>query len=121
MRARLVTLIALMAMVTSALTLASPAWSSTGATLAQETDTEGGDSESGGTETEGGGQEGSTPQGGNEDEGGESPEEGGAAAETGPPWTYQMARIALVLLALTLLGVAFAYYRFVAVRRREGF
>jgi hypothetical protein len=99
--------------------------SSTGPTLAQETDTGGGDSESGGTETEGGGQgeesEGTTQQGGNEDEGGESPEEGGAAAETGPPWTYQMARIALVLLALTLLGVAFAYYRFVAIRRREGF
>jgi hypothetical protein len=125
MRVRLVILIALMAMVTSAMTLGSPAWSSTGPTLAQETDTEGGDSESGGTDTEGGGQgedsEGTTQQGGTEDEEGESPEEGGAGAETGPPWTYQMARIALVLLALTLLGVAFAYYRFVAVRRREGF
>ena len=111
MRARLVILIALMAMVASVVTLGSPAWSSTASSLAQETD----------SDTEGGGQEGSTPQGGNEDEGGESPEEGGASAETGPPWTYQMARIALVLLALTLLAVAFAYYRFVAVRRREGF
>jgi len=120
MRVRLVILIALMAMITSALTLAAPAWSSTGTTLAQETDTGGGDSESGGDETEGGGQEGSTPQGGNEDEG-EGAEEGATTEETGPPWTYQMARIALVLLALTLLGVAFAYYRFVAIRRREGF
>jgi len=115
MRARLVILIALVAMVTSVLAHGSPAWSNTAPTLAQETD----------SDTEGGGQgeesEGSTPQGGNEDEGGESPEEGEASAETGPPWTYQMARIALVLLALTLLGVAFAYYRFVAIRRREGF
>ncbi len=52
----------------------------------------------------------------------ESEEEGGEAAEeTGPPWTYQMARIALVLLVLTILGVGFAYYRFVATRRRKGF
>ncbi len=41
-------------------------------------------------------------------------------AEEGPPWTYQMARIALVLLALTLLGVFLAYQRFV-IRRRRGF
>jgi hypothetical protein len=116
MRARFAILIALMTIVSSVMALNSPAWSSTGPTLAQETD----------SDTEGGGQgeesEGTTPQGGAEDEGGESAEEGGAVAEeTGPPWTYQMARIALVLLALTLLGVAFAYYRFVAVRRREGF
>jgi hypothetical protein len=113
MRARLVILIALVAMVTSVMSVGSPAWSDTTSTVAQETDTEGGGQ---GEESEG-----STPQGGNEDEGGESPEEGGASAETGPPWTYQMARIALVLLVLTLLGVAFAYYRFVAIRRREGF
>jgi cytochrome c-type biogenesis protein CcmH/NrfG len=43
-----------------------------------------------------------------------------AAEETGPPWTYQMARIALVLLALTLVGVFAAYQRFV-IRRRRGF
>jgi hypothetical protein len=38
--------------------------------------------------------------------------------EAGPPWTYQMSKIALVLLALVLLAVAGAYYRFVFVRRR---
>lgn len=43
-----------------------------------------------------------------------------ATEETGPPWTYQMARIALVLLALTLLAVFLAYQRFV-IRRRRGF
>ena len=106
MRARLAILIALMAMVSSVTALGSPAWSSTEPTLAQETEDEGGDeSESGGTQEE-------------EDEGSEG---GEAVEETGPPWTYQMARIALVLLALTILGVAFAYYRFVATRRREGF
>jgi hypothetical protein len=110
MRARLLILIALVSIVSSMTALHSPAWSHA---LAQETDEGGGQGEE---------SEGTTPQGGNEDEGGESAEEGGAAAEeVGPPWTYQMARIALVLLALTLLGVAFAYYRFVAVRRREGF
>jgi len=101
MRARLAILIALMAMVSSVTALGSPAWSSTGPTLVQETEDEGGgDSE----EEEGGGSEG-----------------GEAVEETGPPWTYQMARIAIVLLVLTILGVLFAYYRFVATRRREGF
>ncbi|MPZ91571.1 MAG: hypothetical protein GEU68_08085 [Actinobacteria bacterium] len=107
MRARLAILIALMAMVSSVTALGSPARSSTGPNLAQETDSE---DDSGGNQEENG----------NQEEGGGS-EEGEAAAETGPPWTYQMARIALVLLALTILGVAFAYYRFVATRRREGF
>ena len=40
--------------------------------------------------------------------------------ETGPPWTYQMARIAIVLLLLTLLGVFAAYWRFVYQRKRAG-
>ncbi len=106
MRARLAILIALMAMVSSVTAFSFPAWSSAGPTLAQETDQDdpGGGNSEGGTEEEGGGSEG-----------------GDAVEETGPPWTYQMARIALVLLALTILGVAFAYYRFVATRRRKGF
>lgn len=40
--------------------------------------------------------------------------------ETGPPWTYQMARIALVLLLLTMLGVFAAYWRFVYQRKKAG-
>jgi hypothetical protein len=40
------------------------------------------------------------------------------AQAAGPPWTYQMSKISLVLLALMLLAVAGAYYRFVFVRRR---
>jgi hypothetical protein len=41
-----------------------------------------------------------------------------AATETGPPWTYQMARIALASLALLGLAIAGAYYRFVVLRQR---
>lgn len=45
----------------------------------------------------------------------------GGAEETGPPWTYQMARISLVLLVLTLGAIGLAYYRLVVLRKREGF
>ena len=45
--------------------------------------------------------------------------EGGGAAETGPPWTYQMAKITLVLLVLLGLAIGAIYYRLV-VRRRRG-
>ena len=56
-----------------------------------------------------------------ETESGASEEETESATEeTGPPWTYQMARIALVLLALTLGAVFLAYQRFV-IRRRRGY
>lgn len=50
----------------------------------------------------------------------ESGEEGSEPAqeESGPPWTYQMARIGLVLLAFLALSIGLAYYRFVASRRR---
>jgi hypothetical protein len=42
----------------------------------------------------------------------------GAAEETGPPWTYQMARLGLLLLAVMGLGIWLAYYRFVVRRAR---
>lgn len=41
-----------------------------------------------------------------------------AETETGPPWTYQMARIGLVLLLFLGLSIGMAYYRFVASRQR---
>ncbi|MDQ3953568.1 MAG: hypothetical protein M3279_11510 [Actinomycetota bacterium] len=41
-----------------------------------------------------------------------------AATETGPPWTYQMARISLASLVLLGLAIAGAYYRFVVMRQR---
>jgi hypothetical protein len=62
-----------------------------------------------------------------QDEGGQDPEtetgaeEGqteGAAEETGPPWTYQMARLGIVLMIVLALGIGLAYYRFVMKRQR---
>jgi hypothetical protein len=46
-------------------------------------------------------------------------DEGGGATETGPPWTYQMARVTVVLVVLLGLGLGLLYYRLV-VRRRRG-
>jgi hypothetical protein len=46
-------------------------------------------------------------------------DEGGGQTETGPPWTYQMARITLVLVFFLGLGLGLLYYRLV-VRRRRG-
>lgn len=43
----------------------------------------------------------------------------GGAAEVGPPWTYQMAKITLVMLLLLSLAIGGIYYRLV-VRRRRG-
>ena len=47
-------------------------------------------------------------------------EQGASTAETGPPWTYQMARLGLVLLVLLFVAVGLWYYRLVVVRARGG-
>jgi hypothetical protein len=78
-----------------------------------------------GAEEEAEGQEG---QGGDGEGAGEPEAETGAgegeqeeaAEEEGPLWTYQMARILLVLLVLMLLGIGGAYWNFVAKRQRQG-
>ena len=44
---------------------------------------------------------------------------GGGAAETGPPWTYQMAKITVVMVLFLGLAIGAIYYRLV-VRRRRG-
>ncbi len=50
---------------------------------------------------------------------GQGETEGGTSAEaTGPPWTYQMARITLALLVPLALGLGYLYFRLVASRRR---
>lgn len=41
-----------------------------------------------------------------------------ATEEAGPPWTYQMARITIALLAFLLLGTGYLYWRLVVSRRR---
>ena len=45
-------------------------------------------------------------------------EGGGAAQETGPPWTYQMSWLALIGAFFLLLAIGAAYYRFVVMRQR---
>lgn len=79
---------------------------------------EGNETTEGGSTTEGG-DEGTTGQDDPEAETGSSEEQTEeATTETGPPWTYQMARIALASLALLGLAIAGAYYRFVVTRQR---
>jgi hypothetical protein len=41
-----------------------------------------------------------------------------ATPSPGPPWTYQMARISIVLLILIIGAVALLYYRLVVARQR---
>jgi hypothetical protein len=48
----------------------------------------------------------------------DSGEGGGATVETGPPWTYQMAWLALIGAFFLLLAIGAAYYRFVVTRQR---
>ncbi len=46
-------------------------------------------------------------------------QEGGASAEEeGPPWTYQMARIGIVLMLFIGIALGALYYRMVASRQR---
>lgn len=70
-----------------------------------------------------GGDEGDDQESGGQDEpeaetgsGADQTEE--AVPEAGPPWTYQMARMALGALVLLGLAIAGAYYRFVVMRQR---
>jgi hypothetical protein len=74
-----------------------------------------------GNEEEAEGQEGSN-QGGREEGAEVGADEGeteGASEATGPPWTYQMAWLGVLLLVVMVAGVGLAYYRFV-VRRQRG-
>ena len=41
-----------------------------------------------------------------------------ATPTPGPPWTYQMARISIVLLLLIIAAVGLLYYRLVIARQR---
>ena len=45
-------------------------------------------------------------------------ETGEAATEEGPPWTYQMARIAIALLVLVAGALGLLYYRLIVQRSR---
>ena len=100
--------IALLFAVAASVLVAAPSFAAPSFVTAQE------DAETEGEEPEGGtGQ--SEPEAETES-GAEGSEP--AEPETGPPWTYQMARIGLVLLLFLGLSIGLAYYRFVASRQR---
>jgi hypothetical protein len=72
-----------------------------------------------GPEEESQGQESSNKGGSSAETGADKGQTEPAADETGPPWTYQMARIGILIILAMVLGVGLAYYRFV-VRRQRG-
>ena len=79
-------------------------------TLSQEVETEEGEA---GNEGEGEGQsdvDAETGAGADEQE--------AAVEEEGPPWTYQMARIGIVLMVIVGLLMGGLYYRMIASRQR---
>jgi len=76
-----------------------------------------------GQESGGDGQESGGEGEGQDDPGAESGAGAGESEEveeTGPVWTYQMARIVVVLLLLLLAAIGFLYWRLVGQRRRSG-
>ncbi len=97
-------------------TLAAPARAGD-VVLAQEGgDPTGQEEEAEGQESQGGEGEGQGSAEAETGAGGET--EGGASTETGPPWTYQMARLSIILLALLLAGIFLLYHRLIVKRQR---
>ena len=81
--------------------------------LAQEDGTENENAE-GGEESDGEGQ--SDPEA--ETGAGEGETEEAVTEEEGPPWTYQMARISIVLILGLIAGMGLLYYRLIASRQK---
>lgn len=98
---------------------ASPAFAS-GTVLAQETteEDEGVVDES--DEAENPGSSGEEGQDADTESGAGEGETAPAEEEEGPVWTYQMSKIVLAMLVLLLLGIAGAYWNFVAKRQKQG-
>ena len=82
--------------------------------LAQESGTENENAEGGEKEAEGEGQ--SDPEA--ETGAGEGETEEAATEEEGPPWTYQMARISIVLILGFIAGMVLLYYKLIASRQK---
>jgi hypothetical protein len=124
MRTRVATLVALILVSAAALlgggvARADDGHASTGPLLlAQETGEDPGEANVGEEEEaqQTGGEE--EDEGAAEESGAGEEETGGAATETGPPWTYQMARITLALTVLLGIGIALMYRKLIRTRQR---
>lgn len=118
MRTRSAVLLVLAALLSTLFALRAPLAHASDVVLAQESETEGSDqgdeSDSGATDEDEGSGSSEAEVGSNE---GQSDP---AAEETGPPWTYQMARMIVALAVLMALGIAFLYWRLVVQRQRRG-
>ncbi len=120
MRARLAIVLALAATIPVLGVAGSAVAATEHLILAQEVGEEGGvgpEEEAEGQEEQGTGEE-QEGQGDPEAETGAEDGAEGAAEEAGPPWTYQMARLGLLLLLGLFLGMGALYYRFVVLRAR---
>ena len=118
-------LIAALVLVLIASSFWTPVAHARGVVLAQAEEEEGADQSEAGTDTEGGGEstsEDDLGEGGEGEPGAETgageEEQASTEEEEGPQWTYQMARITLVMLMLLLLAVGALYYRMVARKQR---
>ena len=80
-------------------------------TLSQEAETEEGEA---GDEGEGEGQSDADAE-----TGAGAGEQEAAVEEEGPPWTYQMARIGIVLMVIVGILMGALYYRMIASRQRS--
>jgi cobalamin biosynthesis Mg chelatase CobN len=96
----------------AAVSSAAPAFATSSVATAQTGET--GEQEGEGGQGQGEGQDDPDAETGASEE-----ESEGGATETGPPWTYQMARITLIGSAFLLLACGYLYWRLV-VRRRRG-
>lgn len=90
--------------------MSAPAFAHPALVIAQGTDS---DSDTSGEDEGGQGQSDPEAETGTEEDASQD-----AATETGPPWTFQMARISIVLLVLIALAIGRLYYKLVASRQR---
>ena len=114
MRSRTAVLLLLVGLVANVAFVAAPA--AAGTVLAQQPNEDTG-SQGGDAQDPGGGEGQDDPAAETGADEGQT-EEGTSAETTGPPWTYQMARITLALLVLLALGLGYLYFRLIVSRRK---
>jgi cobalamin biosynthesis Mg chelatase CobN len=118
MRRRPAILLVLAILLSSLFAISAPTAGASGISFAQEGGSEssdqGGEGDSGATDEDEGSGSTEAEVGSNE---GQTET---AETETGPPWTYQMARMIVVLLLLMMLALGFLYWRLVVQRQRRG-